>query len=180
MAVDAGGPDAVRPFHEKARASFPTLVDAQNEIGAWLGVRVVPNGLFVTGNGEVVWAKIGGFSIDRREDMEILDRWLTTGATPPFELKTADPSQAERIATHMQLAHQLLSQGDREGAVQALRRALYRDPDNFIIRKQIWMIRFPERFHPTIDFAWQKEQLARERLEEASDCGAAGCSIPGA
>jgi len=30
------------------------------------------------------------------------------------------------------------------------------------VRKQIWMVEHPEKFYPTIDFAWQKEQLERE------------------
>ena len=36
------------------------------------------------------------------------------------------------------------------------------DPPNFTVRKQIWMVEHPERFYPTIDTAWQKEQLVLE------------------
>lgn len=180
MAVDTGGPDAARPFHERAGARFPTLVDAHNEIGAYLNARVVPNGLFVDRDGEILWGKIGGFSVDRAEDVATLDRWLETGTTPPRELQAADGLRAELVTTHMRLAHVLLAQGDQDGAVHELRRVLSLDPDNFIVRKQIWMIRFPERFHPTIDLGWQKEQLERERAEEASECGPDGCRIPGA
>ena len=36
------------------------------------------------------------------------------------------------------------------------------DPPNFPVRKQIWMVEHPERFYPTIDTAWQKEQLILE------------------
>ena len=36
------------------------------------------------------------------------------------------------------------------------------DPHNFTVRKQIWMVEHPERFYPTIDTDWQKEQMARE------------------
>jgi len=52
--------------------------------------------------------------------------------------------------------------GDSAGALDWWRRALARDPANFTIRKQIWRTEHPERFSPEIDFAWQKEQLARE------------------
>lgn len=48
----------------------------------------------------------------------------------------------------------------------ARREALAADPDNFVIRKKIWAVERPERFHPTIDCAWQKAQLAREREGE--------------
>ncbi len=40
--------------------------------------------------------------------------------------------------------------------------ALARDPANYTVRKQIWMVRHPEKFYPTIDFDWQTEQLVKE------------------
>jgi hypothetical protein len=49
--------------------------------------------------------------------------------------------------------------------VAAWREALRADPDNFVIRKQIWAVEHPERFYPSIDWAWQRDQLARERGE---------------
>jgi tetratricopeptide (TPR) repeat protein len=51
---------------------------------------------------------------------------------------------------------------DREGALRSWRRALELDPPNFTVRKQIWREEHPERFYPTIDAGWQKEQLALE------------------
>jgi hypothetical protein len=53
--------------------------------------------------------------------------------------------------------------GDQEGALAAWRAALAADPDNYVVRKQIWVVEHPERFYPTIDWTWQKAQLARER-----------------
>jgi tetratricopeptide (TPR) repeat protein len=52
--------------------------------------------------------------------------------------------------------------GDREQALRWWRRALELDPRNFTVRKQIWREEHPERFYPTIDSDWQKEQLALE------------------
>ena len=54
------------------------------------------------------------------------------------------------------------------------------DPENLTIRKQIWMAEYPEKFHPTIDFDWQKGQLAHEREEEIAQgiCGSDGCPLP--
>jgi tetratricopeptide (TPR) repeat protein len=56
----------------------------------------------------------------------------------------------------------------RDGeAVAAWKRALALDPANFVVRKQIWAHRHPERFWPEIDAAWQREELARERAGES-------------
>jgi len=52
--------------------------------------------------------------------------------------------------------------GDRHAALRWWRRALELDRKNFTVRKQIWREEHPERFYPTIDSEWQKEQLARE------------------
>jgi hypothetical protein len=56
----------------------------------------------------------------------------------------------------------LYQQGRTAQALAAWRAALALDPPNFTVRKQIWMVEHPEKFYPTIDFAWQKEQLERE------------------
>ena len=53
-------------------------------------------------------------------------------------------------------------------------------PDMTLPRLNVWSALHPEKFHPTIDWAWQKEQLAREREEEiaANTCGPDGCPLP--
>ena len=56
-----------------------------------------------------------------------------------------------------------LERGDKPGAVEAWRQALARDKWNWVIRKQIWAVEHPENFYEgAIDYAWQKEQTARE------------------
>ncbi len=61
--------------------------------------------------------------------------------------------------------------GETTAALAAWRRALRLEPDNFIIRKQIWRIEHPERFYPTIDYEWQQVMLAQERAAEAVTAG---------
>jgi tetratricopeptide (TPR) repeat protein len=51
---------------------------------------------------------------------------------------------------------------NRGEALRWWRHALALDPRNFTVRKQIWREEHPERFYPTIDTEWQKEQLALE------------------
>lgn len=60
-----------------------------------------------------------------------------------------------------------LALDQRVEAAVDLKRALALDTSNYVVRKQIWMLEHPEKFHPEIDWAWQREQLARERKEEA-------------
>lgn len=56
----------------------------------------------------------------------------------------------------------LYQQGRTTDALTSWREALALDPPNFTVRKQIWMVEHPEKFYPTIDFDWQKQQLQRE------------------
>ena len=60
-----------------------------------------------------------------------------------------------------------LALDQRTEAAVDLKRALALDPENYVVRKQIWMLEHPEKFHPEIDWGWQREQLAKERKEEA-------------
>lgn len=177
VAVDAKGPEASRPYADQAPA-LTTLVDPHNLLGGHLLAPVVPNGLLVDKDGTVAWAKIGGFSVDQPEDLAVIGAWLEGQDLPPVALETNNPLRQELQATSMRLVNVLLRDGDNEGAVVELKRALARDPESFIVRKQIWALQYPERFHPVIDFAWQATQLAQERAEEATACGPEGCPIP--
>jgi hypothetical protein len=64
------------------------------------------------------------------------------------------------------LGRLLMDLGRPEEAVAEWRSALRRDPENFLIRKQIWAVEHPEKFHPSIDFDWQKKRLRQEREAE--------------
>lgn len=56
--------------------------------------------------------------------------------------------------------------GQTSEALTAWRSALQLDPDNFIIRKQIWRVEYPEKFYPAIDYDWQQVKLAEEKAAE--------------
>jgi tetratricopeptide (TPR) repeat protein len=45
--------------------------------------------------------------------------------------------------------------------------ALRRDPANFVVRKQIWAHRHPEKFWPEIDAEWQRAEMAREQAGQS-------------
>ncbi len=54
--------------------------------------------------------------------------------------------------------------GEREQAIELLKRAFPLEPDNLIIRKQLWAIEHPEKFYDgDVDYAWQREQMEAGR-----------------
>ncbi len=178
------GGDAARPFVERAQTTFPTVVDEHGITSTLLGFKAVPNGVLVDEDGVVRWAKYGGFSIDKPEDVAVVERFLGGGDPGPSPVRatpyTLGPVERELVDTKLRLGRLLDSLDRRDEAVTEWRAALRLDPENLVIRKQIWAARHPERFHPTIDWDWQRDQLQREQEDEIARgvCGADGCPIP--
>ena len=67
------GGDAARPFVEEAETTFPTVVDEHGVTSTLLGFKAVPNGVLVDEDGVIRWAKYGGFSIDKPEDVGVVE-----------------------------------------------------------------------------------------------------------
>ena len=184
MAVEHTGPEAARSFVEAAGLTFPTIIDEQGTLSRLFEFKVVPNGVLLDEDGTIRWAKFGGFSIDNPDDVAVVERFLAgeeAGPTPEQDVPYAlGPLERELVMTKLQLGRVLLNGGRTEEAVAAWRDALRLDPQNFTIRKQIWVAEHPEKFFPTIDFAWQQEQLAAEREQEIADgvCSSDGCPLP--
>jgi tetratricopeptide (TPR) repeat protein len=84
-------------------------------------------------------------------------------------LRTAAKMDPKSSQTQFGIGRALLGLGKKEAAVKSLQAALKLDPKNYIIRKQIWVIRFPEKFHPEIDWAWQRVQMKKELDAEKKD-----------
>ena len=126
--------------------------------------RAVPNGFLIDEQGVVQFSRLGGFDIGRRETAEALERWVS-GQSP--EQTGADPKDS--LGDGHSEANAIFREGldhFRSGRVdQALarwRQGLELDPDNYLIRKQIWAVENPERFYDgDVDYDWQREQLAR-------------------
>ncbi len=185
MAVETQGADAARPWVEKAGATCPVVVDRNNLLGRMLEFKLVPNGVFLDEHGTIRYAKYGGFSVDRPEDVETIrklingefDQQSPEGTPPPYVLSAIE---RELVETRLRLGSELLARGNRDAALAEWQRALEMDPENFVIRKQIWALKYPERFYPTIDFDWQQAQLRIERDAEVARgvCGPDGCPIP--
>lgn len=56
-----------------------------------------------------------------------------------------------------------LDHGNPDQAAALLKKAWAIDPQNWIIRKQIWAIEHPEEFYPAINPTWQREQMEKEK-----------------
>jgi tetratricopeptide (TPR) repeat protein len=96
-----------------------------------------------------------------------------------YEPKGPSEIELELSKVKFKLSLEYLKQGREDEALRELDDALRYNPDNFLIRKQRWYIRYPEKFSPNVDIEWQQEQLKKEKLAEADDCGPEGCKIPG-
>ena len=57
----------------------------------------------------------------------------------------------------------LYRSGKVKQALATWREAVALDPDNYIVRKQIWAVENPERFYAgDIDYGWQRERAKRD------------------
>jgi len=185
IAVDTQGMEAVRPWTARAGATYPTVVDRENTLAALYDYKLVPNGIFLDAAGIIRYRKFGGFSVENAADVAAIQR-LIDGEVVEIEADQPEAAyqlgEEERALVHarMHRGAEYFAQGAPAAAVAAWTQALHLDPQNLTIRKQIWMAAYPERFHPTIDFAWQQGQLAREREAElaAGICGPDGCPLP--
>ena len=160
MAMDVQGEKA-RPYVEKAKPVFPTVVDSDNLLGQLFGFKAIPNGILVDEEGVIRYSKFGGFDIRRSEHAQLLERWA--GGLPLEESAEAsealDPHHQQAI-DYFRQGIALYHQGKVEEALALWRQGVALEPDNYVIRKQIWAVEHPERFYEgKVDYAWQREQI---------------------
>lgn len=184
MAVDVQGAEAARPYAEGK--PFTTVVDSENLLASRFGFTVVPNGILLDEEGKIRFLKQRLWAPDP-EHVRAVEHLLE--GKEPIQLEETNPLPPNARSLEKQLAEtkyklslEYLKQNKKEEALRELDEALAFDPDNFVIRKQRWYIRYPEKFIPTIDFDWQQQILAQEKEEEAArreaECGPEGCAIP--
>ena len=185
VAVDPSGPDAPREYTQAAAVTFPTAVDSSGVGSSAFGFHVVPNGILVDETGIIRFRRDGGFSSANQEHRELVRRFArgeSVAPSPALKKLPYELSGVERelVRARMALGRELAAGGRRDAALAAWTDALHLDPENKTIRKAIWAVRYPERFYPAIDDAWQDAQLARERADEvaAGICGPDGCPLP--
>lgn len=164
MAMDVQGSEKARPYVERAGATFTTLVDQGNHLGLLFGFKAIPNGLLIDERGLLDYRKFGGFDIRKQEYALLVEAWAS-GASPEWRLermaedKVGGAEHARAIA-HFQHGLELYRQGRVQEALAQWRLGRDLEPDNFVIRKQIWAVEHPERFYDgDVDYDWQREQM---------------------
>lgn len=107
-----------------------------------------------------------------QKDPQNLDLRLTLGerlveskryedARRVFEMVLEENPRSTRALMGLAAIH--FDRGDPAQAVVLLRKAWAIDPQNWIVRKQIWAIEHPEEFYPAINPKWQLEQMEKEK-----------------
>jgi AhpC/TSA family len=163
VAQDAQGEERVRPIVEESDIRFPVLVDRASELGRLLGFRIVPSGFFVDEDGTIRYRHTDDFDVADPRVRWNLDRFLAGEATePPGEDGHMDPGALGRFADGVAA----FTAGREEEALRIWREALALDPDNFVIRSQIWAAEHPEHFWPVVDREWQELQLVKEGYDK--------------
>jgi hypothetical protein len=166
--MDAANPDQARRFYQEAKVTFARGIDGADALWEAFDFDVVPNGIFLDESGVVRFAKFGGFEARDAADVEAIEKLLAAPAAPattlgpPPPLPAATPQPARQW---FQRGVEAIQKGDKTAAARYWREALRLDPNNFVIRKQIWALEHPEQFYPRINFEWQREQLAEERKQ---------------
>jgi hypothetical protein len=157
--MDSQGGAKARPFAEPMLETFPTVVDADNVLGQTFGFKAIPNGILVGADGKIDGIVASRFEVRTPETRELVSRWLATDEVPlPDE--AAERQWSDEALTLFRQAGGAVRRGDREEAVRLLKQAFPLEPDNYIIRKQLWAIEHPEKFYgDEIDYDWQKQQL---------------------
>ena len=162
VAVDVQGAAAPRRYAESTLGTFPTLVDSENLFGETFGFKAVPNGVLIGADGRLDGLVAGGFEIRRDETRELVERWLDSeAALPQLEDEHEWSPEALRLFREAGAA---LRRGEPDAALALLKQAFPLEPDNLIIRKQMWALEHPEHFYEgKVDYGWQREQLAAGR-----------------
>ncbi|MEK3990194.1 MULTISPECIES: TlpA disulfide reductase family protein [Robertmurraya] len=187
VSVDVQGAEVVKPYAQNK--SYTTVIDLENEMANYFGFKVVPNGIFIDKNGIIRLIK-QRFYVTDPEHLNAIEKLIngneeTVVLDDENLVPVNDVGHLEKqlSETKFKLALQYANNGKKEEALKELDEALLLDTDNFLIRKQRWYIRYPEKFSPTIDMEWQQEQLAKEKAQEATlydsnSCAPEGCHLP--
>ena len=165
VAMDVQGAEKARPYVERAKATFTTVVDEANLLGQLYGFKAIPNGLLIDEEGVLRYKRFGGFDILNPETAEIVNQWATAPLIEELARKVDEAtvgSEHEEAIAHFRVGLTLYREGKVQEAIAEWRKGVELEPENYVIRKQIWAVEHPERFYSDkVDYAWQREQMER-------------------
>lgn len=166
VAIDFQGVDKARPFVEQAGATFPTVIDAENQLGLLFGFKAIPNAIFVDEVGIIRYTQFSGFDIRQPQYRQLTEGFATSPDLTALAAETRAGSgfESDAASNHFRRGLAYYRSGDTQAALHEWRAGAALEPDNWIFRKQVWAIEHPERFYAgDVDFDWQKEQIAQDR-----------------
>jgi tetratricopeptide (TPR) repeat protein len=170
FAIDGQGPAVARPWVDKADVDYPVFCDEHNTLLTPLGINYVPVLLFLDEEGnparkpksckpsEELFSKIREW-IDRGEAAQIIQDGKK-------EMKVELTSEQNLALALFEQGNQALEKGQKDRALELWEKAFKLDPENWLIRKQYWALKNPERFYNTgdhPDYSWQKKQITAGR-----------------
>ena len=161
VAADAV-PDQVRVWAEKQPLNYPVLIDPTNALGQAFGFKAVPNGILLDREGVVRWFQASTFSIKKPEVVSQMEAAVKELDGPAAAANRGTRDQATEAQRLFREGAVRMMQGDTRASTELWRRASELDPDDFVIRKQLWRALHPDRFGEKIDLDWQQEQMKRE------------------
>ena len=165
LAIDVQGAEVTRPFVERAKATFPALVDSEARVPGIVGQKVIPLVYLID---EVGLLRFGGPGGPRPDTLRKIEEVLAEPVlkadpkrpSPPAESESPAGEGAETVPSLLRQSRALLAKGERKEALEILARARKLDPENWLVRKQIWAIEHPEKFYEgKIDVEWQRGQM---------------------
>ncbi len=148
---------------DSSGAAFPTVVDRDNTLSGLYGFKAIPNCLLVDESGVLRYALYGGFDIADPALNKLVSTWVTTGVIET-DLSSPDkdapgPRHAEALDLFRR-GESLYQRGSQEEAMALWRQAVALEPDNYVVRKQIWAVEHPDKFYQgDVDYDWQREQM---------------------
>ena len=167
VAQDAQGPGRLLPLIEQYKVRFPVLIDRTSSMSLNFGFQITPAGAFVDADNTVRYvhsSETEQFDISDPRVRWNVDRFITGEPLLPIGAPGSgmSPEALELFVEGVGL----FSSGQEAEGLTRWREALALEPDNFLIRSQIWAVEHPERFWPVVDRNWQAAQLLIEGYDK--------------
>jgi len=164
--MDAQGPEKARPYVQRANPTYSNAVDEEDLLGQLYGFKAIPNGFLIDEHGVVGYMKFGSFDIRKSETAKMVSEWVRSLPSEGILSKAEEEAPRAEHFTAIALFQEgtrLYRQGLEADALVKWKEGMALEPDNLVIRKQIWAVEHPERFYASdnVDYAWQREQVEK-------------------